>query len=218
MATALATSMQLPPPIASSASQPLSTNVSNAAWTSKSLGLGVRSCQSRHRTLTSARCGAARSTQPAASTPGSLTTIGHRPPTRRTAPPTSASVPSPNTTSGITNLLTRLRNGTPSATAGGVEASCSNPSLLLPGCNAILARGGCKSREFLTVRGKSPGQAPGPSTAETSVGAHAEGHQGGHRDERQAGQQVGPDAGDELGRGLTDLVPGDRHHERHDAE
>src|ERR687897_2219074 len=130
-----------PPPTASSASQPPSRYTSNAASISTSLGFGVRSCHRRHSTPTSARWGSARSTQPAARTPASLTSIGRAPPTRRTAPPTSASVPTPKITSGIRNLLTRpcerdRAGAAVSATGERLELTCckARSSSRLPRC------------------------------------------------------------------------------------
>src|SRR5690348_6354377 len=83
--------------------------------------------------------------------------MGRLPPTRRTAPPTSVSVPTPKITSGMTNLLTRPRvpegcGGTDGGTVAWVGlTSCTAPSLgsLLPrtvplqrGPNSTPPRGG----------------------------------------------------------------------------
>jgi hypothetical protein len=57
--------------------------------------------------------------------PASLTSIGRTPPTRRTAPPTSASVPIPKITSGIRNLLTRPRD------CGSARCSARAPGLAM---------------------------------------------------------------------------------------
>src|SRR3954468_15148390 len=71
-ATALAASIGLPPPMATSTSQPLSRYCSKPAATSVSLGFAVSPDQTCQDTPAAARCGRARSAQPAASTPGAV--------------------------------------------------------------------------------------------------------------------------------------------------